>query len=235
MLERAPTVADPYTLFVRQYEGGEPCSVCGHRLQHSSEAPAAAPAIVPAPILQGFLYLGSYDVASRSELLKAMSITHILNVSVGLRCCVSRTADPPGHICAQSPPHLPLWRAPSTIDDSPLVRKLPIAGLHALSLRVAVLGFSSFRGSFGRFCVARAPAFGKWRVGVGLLPADCAIQHQPLQELFRLSRRRRGAPRLRGVQQVSGCVSRQYWWLGHRQEGFASTPPWLPHPSCSPC
>ena len=32
-------------------------------------------------MLPGFLYLGSYDNASRSELLTAMGITHILNVS----------------------------------------------------------------------------------------------------------------------------------------------------------
>lgn len=65
---------------VTQYEGGEPCSVCGHRLQRSSEAPTVAPATVPTPILQGWLYLGSYDTASRSDLLRAMGITHILNV-----------------------------------------------------------------------------------------------------------------------------------------------------------
>jgi dual specificity MAP kinase phosphatase len=36
---------------------------------------------MPTTILNGFLYLGSYDTASRQELLKAMGITHILNVS----------------------------------------------------------------------------------------------------------------------------------------------------------
>jgi len=54
--------------------------VCGHRLQQSAERPLAAPTITPTPILQGSLFLGSYDVASRSDLLKAMDITHILNV-----------------------------------------------------------------------------------------------------------------------------------------------------------
>jgi dual specificity MAP kinase phosphatase len=34
----------------------------------------------PTEILPGFLYLGSYDNASRSELLKAQGVTHILNV-----------------------------------------------------------------------------------------------------------------------------------------------------------
>jgi hypothetical protein len=36
---------------------------------------------MPATIITGFLYLGSYDTASRQDLLKAMGITHILNVS----------------------------------------------------------------------------------------------------------------------------------------------------------
>lgn len=41
------------------------------------------------PIIPGFLYLGSYDSASRSELLKTMGITHILNVSV--QCSAQRS------------------------------------------------------------------------------------------------------------------------------------------------
>lgn len=36
---------------------------------------------MPATIITGFLYLGSYDTASRQDLLKAMGITHVLNVS----------------------------------------------------------------------------------------------------------------------------------------------------------
>jgi hypothetical protein len=36
---------------------------------------------MPATIISGFLYLGSYDTASRQDLLKAMGITHVLNVS----------------------------------------------------------------------------------------------------------------------------------------------------------
>jgi dual specificity MAP kinase phosphatase len=35
---------------------------------------------MPATIISGFLYLGSYDTASRQDLLKAMGITHVLNV-----------------------------------------------------------------------------------------------------------------------------------------------------------
>ena len=62
-----------------QYEGGEPCSVCGHRLSDTDAASQKASAY-PSNIIPQFLYLGSYDNASRSELLKTVGITHILNV-----------------------------------------------------------------------------------------------------------------------------------------------------------
>lgn len=42
---------------------------------------------IPTPILEGFLYLGSYDNASRSDVLKIVGITHILNV--GMVACFS--------------------------------------------------------------------------------------------------------------------------------------------------
>jgi hypothetical protein len=70
-----------------QYEGGEACSICGHQLS-TAEASQRSSAY-PSTILPQFLYLGSYDNASRSELLKALGITHILNVCtpfLGL-CC----------------------------------------------------------------------------------------------------------------------------------------------------
>lgn len=67
-----------------QYEGGVPCSVCGHRLQNTTEK-GQQPSAYPSEILPGFLYLGNYDNASRCELLKAMDITHILNVSDACR------------------------------------------------------------------------------------------------------------------------------------------------------
>ena len=61
-----------------QYEGGEPCKVCGHVLAAST---AGRPeTVMPTTVVAGFLYLGSYDTASRQELLKAMQITDILNV-----------------------------------------------------------------------------------------------------------------------------------------------------------
>ncbi|XP_039807700.1 protein-tyrosine-phosphatase IBR5-like isoform X2 [Panicum virgatum] len=63
-----------------KYEEGEVCGVCGHR-------PPAAPAAgarqqdsaFPSEILKEFLFLGSYDNASRSELLKTIGVSHILN------------------------------------------------------------------------------------------------------------------------------------------------------------
>jgi dual specificity MAP kinase phosphatase len=69
------------TISSLQYEGGEPCSVCGHvlvgsRMQHES--------CMPTTVIPGFLYLGTYDTASRQDLLKTLNITHILNVSRGV-------------------------------------------------------------------------------------------------------------------------------------------------------
>mmetsp|Transcript_31952 Transcript_31952/g.90741 ORF Transcript_31952/g.90741 Transcript_31952/m.90741 type:complete len:277 (-) Transcript_31952:110-940(-) len=60
------------------YEGGEPCSICGHRLSTSEERVPVTSAF-PSEIVQDFLFLGSYDNASRAELLKALGIRYILN------------------------------------------------------------------------------------------------------------------------------------------------------------
>ena len=68
-----------------QYEAGEPCTVCGHTLARTDDS-ANRNSAFPTEILPGFLYLGSYDNASRSELLKTVGITHILNVSVASLC-----------------------------------------------------------------------------------------------------------------------------------------------------
>ncbi|GBF92534.1 hypothetical protein Rsub_05148 [Raphidocelis subcapitata] len=59
------------------YEGGEPCKVCGHVL--TTAASGRPESVMPTTVVPGFLYLGSYDTASRQELLKAMQITDILN------------------------------------------------------------------------------------------------------------------------------------------------------------
>lgn len=47
----------------------------------TTDAKPAIPSSMPTEVLPGFLFLGSYDHASRAELLKALGIGHILNVS----------------------------------------------------------------------------------------------------------------------------------------------------------
>jgi dual specificity MAP kinase phosphatase len=61
-----------------QFEGGEVCGVCGHVIV--MEPADKHENVIPTTIIPGFLYLGNYDSASRSELLKAMNVSHILNV-----------------------------------------------------------------------------------------------------------------------------------------------------------
>lgn len=61
------------------YEGGEPCRECGHRLEARQDVPHSTPRLLPTAILPDWLYLGSFDVASRCHLLSSMGITHILN------------------------------------------------------------------------------------------------------------------------------------------------------------
>lgn len=67
-----------------KYEEGEVCGICGHCMPVSSDTVAAQQVHVsafPSEILPEFLYLGSYDNASRSELLKTQGISRVLNVS----------------------------------------------------------------------------------------------------------------------------------------------------------
>ncbi|KAJ7562905.1 hypothetical protein O6H91_03G088400 [Diphasiastrum complanatum] len=61
-----------------KFEAGEVCDTCGHRLQEATEKSPQQSAF-STEILPSFLYLGSYDNASRAELLKAQGITCILN------------------------------------------------------------------------------------------------------------------------------------------------------------
>ncbi|KAJ0054669.1 hypothetical protein Pint_01923 [Pistacia integerrima] len=65
-----------------KYEEGEVCGICGHRSPSSSEKPSLHVSAFPSEILPEFLYLGSYDNASRSELLKTQGITRVLNAAV---------------------------------------------------------------------------------------------------------------------------------------------------------
>ncbi|XP_024385567.1 protein-tyrosine-phosphatase IBR5 isoform X2 [Physcomitrium patens] len=61
-----------------KFEDGEVCGICGHRLQEATEKGPQQSAF-STEILPQFLYLGSYDNASRAELLKTQNITRILN------------------------------------------------------------------------------------------------------------------------------------------------------------
>lgn len=63
-----------------KYEEGEVCGICGHRMPETSDKSTMIQVgAFPSEILPDFLYLGSYDNASRSELLKAQGISRILN------------------------------------------------------------------------------------------------------------------------------------------------------------
>ncbi|KAF9611655.1 hypothetical protein IFM89_034126 [Coptis chinensis] len=63
-----------------KYEEGEVCGICGHRMPVSTEKqPGVQASAFPSEILPEFLYLGSYDNASRAELLKIQGISRILN------------------------------------------------------------------------------------------------------------------------------------------------------------
>ena len=85
----SPSCHHPLPVGNPQYLGGEPCAVCGHRLEGAGARhgdSAAAPPVVkppsafPSEIVPGFLYLGSYDHASRHEILKTLGIGSILSV-----------------------------------------------------------------------------------------------------------------------------------------------------------
>jgi dual specificity MAP kinase phosphatase len=65
-----------------KYEEGEVCGVCGHRPPAAEGGASPHDSAFPSEILAEFLFLGSYDNASRSELLKTIGVSHILNVSL---------------------------------------------------------------------------------------------------------------------------------------------------------
>ncbi|CAD5168217.1 unnamed protein product [Musa acuminata subsp. malaccensis] len=62
-----------------KYEEGEVCGVCGHRVAAALARPIQQSSAFPSEIVKDFLYLGSYDNASRREILKTLGITHVLN------------------------------------------------------------------------------------------------------------------------------------------------------------
>ncbi|PPR92817.1 hypothetical protein GOBAR_AA27857 [Gossypium barbadense] len=65
-----------------KFEEGEVCGVWGHRAPVSPNKTSLQVSAFPSVILPDFLYLGSYDNASRSELLKTQGITRVLNSNV---------------------------------------------------------------------------------------------------------------------------------------------------------
>ena len=66
-----------------KYEEGEVCGICGHRMPVLTEKSSSVQvSVFPSEILPEFLFLGSYDNASRAELLKTQGISRVLNVSV---------------------------------------------------------------------------------------------------------------------------------------------------------
>lgn len=73
-----------------KYEEGEVCGICGHRSASSAEKTTTLQvSAFPSEILPDFLYLGSYDNASRSGLLKTQGISRVLNVSfLFFYCCL---------------------------------------------------------------------------------------------------------------------------------------------------
>eukprot|EP00271_Cylindrocystis_brebissonii_P007913 TRINITY_DN2181_c1_g7_i1.p1 TRINITY_DN2181_c1_g7~~TRINITY_DN2181_c1_g7_i1.p1 ORF type:complete len:334 (+),score=38.08 TRINITY_DN2181_c1_g7_i1:134-1135(+) len=62
-----------------KWEQGEKCKICGHRIMTPDENVSEPRSAFSTEILPNFLYVGSYDNASRSELLKAQGISRILN------------------------------------------------------------------------------------------------------------------------------------------------------------
>ncbi|XP_059276942.1 protein-tyrosine-phosphatase IBR5-like isoform X5 [Lycium ferocissimum] len=63
-----------------KYEEGEVCGICGHRMPDVTEKGSSIQvSAFPSEILPEFLFLGSYDNASRAELLKTLGISRILN------------------------------------------------------------------------------------------------------------------------------------------------------------
>ena len=58
--------------------GGERCGVCGHMMDPGD---VCTPSALPTEVVPGFLFIGSFDHASRADLMKTLGITHILNVS----------------------------------------------------------------------------------------------------------------------------------------------------------
>nr|GMD36949.1 protein-tyrosine-phosphatase IBR5-like [Ipomoea batatas] len=67
-----------------QVRGRRVCQICGHRMAGVAEKVSSIQvSAFPTEILAEFLYLGSYDNASRAELLKTQGISRVLNLFSG--------------------------------------------------------------------------------------------------------------------------------------------------------
>ncbi|KAL1562343.1 Protein-tyrosine-phosphatase ibr5 [Salvia divinorum] len=62
-----------------KFEEGEVCGICGHRMPATADKSVVHVSAFASEILSEFLYLGSFDNAARSELLKSQGISCILN------------------------------------------------------------------------------------------------------------------------------------------------------------
>jgi hypothetical protein len=135
-----------------QFEGGEPCSICGQVI--ADAALRGHESVMPTTVIPGFLYLGSYDTASRQELLKAMNITDILNVRSNAARALDRSnLLRPGCMLTHAVPACrrclaakPCTRTRSVITRWPTLR---------LSLRSAFLSWVSPLAMLARLMAAR--------------------------------------------------------------------------------
>ncbi|KAK4769864.1 hypothetical protein SAY87_030396 [Trapa incisa] len=91
-----------------KYEEGEVCGICGHRMLVASEKASVQFSPFPSEILPQFLYLGSYDNASRSELLKTQGISRVLNT---VPACQNLYKNSFTYFCLQDDKSLPFDEA----------------------------------------------------------------------------------------------------------------------------
>ncbi|KAK4796044.1 hypothetical protein SAY86_028370 [Trapa natans] len=91
-----------------KYEEGEVCGICGHRMLAASDKPSVYFSAFPSEIVPQFLYLGSYDNASRSELLKTHGISRVLNT---VPACQNLYKNSFTYFCLQDDKSLPFDEA----------------------------------------------------------------------------------------------------------------------------
>jgi hypothetical protein len=67
----------------KQYEGGEPCSICGHTLARASTPTASLPAAARPGRVGPALWFGSYEVGARPNLLTSLGVTRVVSLVPG--------------------------------------------------------------------------------------------------------------------------------------------------------